>query len=74
MILVFRHAESPYQTIDVALRGLVAEQRYVLTFDSSGEQRQSRGDELMSSLLLSLGKKPASDLITYRAVVARNEK
>jgi hypothetical protein len=27
---------------------------------------------LMSSLLLSLGKKPGSDMITYRAVGARN--
>jgi hypothetical protein len=68
MILVFRHAESPYRTVEVALRGLWSEQNYTLSFDSSGEKRRARGADLMRGLLLSLGARPGSELITYSEI------
>jgi len=68
MILLFRHAESPYRTIEIALRGLNAGKNYLLTFDGSGEKRQARGADLMKNVLLSLTERPGSDLITYRQV------
>ncbi len=68
MILIFRHAESPYQTTEIALRGLGAEKEYLLTFDGSGQKRRIRGADLMKNLLLSLSKGPSSALITYRQV------
>ncbi|HXP63726.1 MAG TPA: alpha-galactosidase [Dongiaceae bacterium] len=66
MILAFRHAESPYPSAEVALRGLNAERSYTLTFDSSGEKREARGTDLMRGLLLSLDTRQSSELITYR--------
>ncbi len=68
MILAFRHAESPYRTVEVALRGLKLERSYALTFDSSGEKREARGADLMRGLLLSLDTRPSSELITYREI------
>ena len=66
MILVFRRAESPYHTVEVALRGLNAERNYMLTFDAAGEKRQVRGADLMQTLLLSLRQRPSLELITYK--------
>ena len=37
----------------------------MLTFDSSGEKRRARGAELMKNLLLTIGQRPGSELITY---------
>jgi hypothetical protein len=68
MILVFRHAESPYRTVEVALRGLKAERDYALTFDNSGETQRVRGADLMSRFLLSLDARPGSDLIVFREI------
>ena len=68
LMLVFRHPESPYRSIEVALHGLDAEKTYLLAFDGSGEKRRVRGAELMKNLLLSLNPRPASELIRYREV------
>jgi hypothetical protein len=68
MILLFRHAESPYRTVEVALRGLKAERNYALNFDNSGETQRLRGADLMSHFLLSLDARPGSELITYREI------
>jgi hypothetical protein len=68
MILLFRHAESPYRTVEVALRGLKAERNYALAFDNSGETQRVRGADLMNHLLLSLDTRPGSELITYREI------
>ena len=66
LILVFRHPESPYRSIEVALHGLDVEKQYQLSFDGSGEKRRVRGADLMKNLLLSLNQRPASELIRYR--------
>ena len=68
MILLFRHAESPYRTVEVALRGLKAERNYALTFDNSGQTQRVPGADLMTHLLLSLDTRPGSELITYREI------
>ena len=68
MILVFRRAESPYHTIEVALHGLDAGRNYGLASDGSGEKRRVRGVDLMKSLLVSLGQRARSELITYGEV------
>jgi hypothetical protein len=68
MILLFRHAQSPYRTVEVALRGLKAERNYALTFDNSGETQRVRGADLMNHLLLSLDTRPGSELIIYREI------
>jgi alpha-galactosidase len=68
MILLFRHAESPYRTVEVALRGLKAERNYALTFDNSGETQRVRGADLMNHLFLSLDTRPGSELIIYREI------
>jgi len=68
MILVFRRAESPYHTVEVALRGLDAEKSYLLTFDGSSEKRRVRGADLMKNFLVSLGKARSSELITYHRI------
>jgi hypothetical protein len=68
MLLVFRHAESPYRTAEVSLHGLDPAATYELHSDSTGETTRATGAALMSSWQLTLAERHSSDLITYREV------
>jgi alpha-galactosidase len=71
MLLIFRHAESPYRSVDLTLRGLKAEIVYELASDSTGEKRRLRGDEMLKSVTLTIPARQKSDLIVYRAVKSK---
>ena len=66
MILVFRRAESPYQTVELALHGLDPQVTYELSYDSTGTSARQTGAELMEQLRLTLPKRHQSELIVYR--------
>lgn len=68
MLLVFRRAESPFRTLEVALRGLESDTNYEVTFDSTGEKRRVTGADLMRALPLTIVEKHGSDLVYYRKV------
>lgn len=68
MILVYRHAESPYSMVQVALHGLNPDAVYELAYDSSGEEVRAKGSELMKEFLIELKSKHSSELIVYRKV------
>ena len=65
VLLVFRHAESPYRTADLALRGLEAEAMYEVVSDSQGMLGLFRGERLMQGLTWTLSEKHSSDLLVY---------
>jgi len=65
MILVFRHAESPYRTADLALRGLDADSEYVITYASTNQEAVMKGSEMMKSLTVTIPEKHRSELIIY---------
>ncbi len=65
IILVFRHAESPYHTVDVSLHGLDPEAKYTLEYTCSGEKISISGADLMKSYLITLKDKYSSELIIY---------
>lgn len=66
MILAFRRPESPYPSVEVALRGLEPEAAYQLAYDTAGTQREASGKALMTPWVLSLPKRRSSELIHYR--------
>ena len=68
MILCFRHSDSPYPSVDVALRGLIPGATYELKSDRTGAKALRTGAELMSTFTLTLPAPRSSDLITYRRV------
>jgi alpha-galactosidase len=68
VILMFRHADSPYRTVDVALHGLDAAATYELSSDSTGVKTRVSGRALMQSFLLTLPDRQRSDLVEYRKV------
>ncbi len=66
MIIVFRHADSPYPTADVSLHGLRPDVVYTVAYESTGETREVKGAELMANLRLEIPERHKSDLITYK--------
>jgi hypothetical protein len=68
IILVFRRPESPYLSIEVALRGLKPEGTYEVTIDSTGQARRFTGKELMAGYRVDLATKRSSDLIHYKEI------
>ena len=66
LILVFRRAESPYQTVELALHGLDPQATYELSYDRTGTSSRLKGAALMEQLQLTLPKRHQSDLIVYR--------
>jgi alpha-galactosidase len=68
MLLVFRHAESPYSALEVSLHGLEPEATYELTYDITGQKIRLPGAELMKAYTLILPDRPDSELIVYRKV------
>ncbi len=68
MILIFRHPDSPYQTVEVSLHGLDAKAMYELSYDSSGAKTRVKGVDLMGTFQLTVPEKHRSDLIIYRRI------
>lgn len=66
LLLVFRHADSPYRVADLALRGLDAEAMYEVVSDSQGSLGLFRGERLMQGLTWTLPEKHSSDLLVYK--------
>jgi alpha-galactosidase len=66
LLLAFRHAQSPYRTVDVQLRGLQAGARYELTTVATGATQTASGAELLAGWELAIPERPGSTLITYR--------
>jgi alpha-galactosidase len=66
LLLVFRRADSPYPTADVALCGLDSDGRYEVTSDRSGRLGVMSGAELAKSLSINLPERHSSDLIVYK--------
>lgn len=71
MILAFRHSESPYNSVELALHGLEPEAEYELSYDTTGRQARLSGKDLMSQWIVTLPTKRSSDLIRYRRVGAQ---
>jgi alpha-galactosidase len=65
VLLVFRHAGSPYRMADLVLRGLEAEAMYEVVSDSHGTLGLFRGERLMQGLMWTLSEKHSSDLLVY---------
>ncbi|OHB79000.1 MAG: hypothetical protein A2V98_00240 [Planctomycetes bacterium RBG_16_64_12] len=68
MLLVFRHAESPYPAADVSLHGLDPQATYEFEYQSTGQVTRAKGADLMAALRLELPEKHTSDLIAYRKI------
>jgi alpha-galactosidase len=66
MVLVFRRAESPYRSADIALRGLKNDTDYELVSDATGPVGVFNGAELAKGVPVTLPEKHRSDLIVYR--------
>ncbi len=66
LLLVFRRAESPYRSADLALRGLQADANYELVSDATGPLGAFTGEQLRQGVLVTLPEKHRSDLIVYR--------
>lgn len=71
LILVFRHAESPYRTVDAGLRGLKPDATYEVTSDTTGEKLTATGAELAKHFPLTLPDRHRSDLLVYRRKEAK---
>jgi alpha-galactosidase len=68
MVLAFRRAESPYNSVQVSLHGLEPNAAYELSFDNTGKKVRANGKDLMTEWVLTLPKKRSSELIHYRRV------
>jgi len=66
MILVFRHAESPYRTADLALHGLDADAEYVINYTGTGQEIVMKGADMMKNLPVTIPEKHQSELILYQ--------
>ncbi|MGQ9607827.1 MAG: NPCBM/NEW2 domain-containing protein [bacterium] len=65
IILVFRHNESPYRTVEISLHDLDPMAKYSLIYTSSGEKISINGASLMTSFIVTLNDKCSSELIIY---------
>ena len=68
LILAFRRPESPYPTVEVALRGLDPKATYELCSDATGKATRAKGSELMSNFPVTIAERHRSDLIVYQKV------
>ena len=67
LVLAFRHAESPYPTLEISLRGLKSEATYEVTLDSAGQTRRGvKGSDLMKDYSVPIAQKRGSELIHYK--------
>ncbi len=70
LVLAFRREKSAYASVDVALRGLHAQQTYELTGTVDGEPRRATGEELAHRLRIAIDRCPGSVLIRYKPVAS----
>ncbi|HTL29997.1 MAG TPA: alpha-galactosidase [Tepidisphaeraceae bacterium] len=68
MILVFRHAKAPEDSITLKLHGLDASATYELHNETTGSIERKSGRKLMDGLTIKLAKTPQSELISYKRV------
>ena len=68
LILVFRRADSPDRTIEVALRGLDAKATYEIARDDDGVKIHVEGADLMQRFEVTISEKHRSALLVYRKV------
>jgi alpha-galactosidase len=66
MILAFRHAQSPYRTVEMKLHGLEAEGVYELTTVATDARQTAKGSDLMGGWELTIPQQPGSVLTVYR--------
>jgi hypothetical protein len=67
MVQVFRHADSPFESARLPLRGLDPRARYIVTNPDSGVKSAFMGGELMSKgVPVSIATKPGAALLIYR--------
>src|SRR5687768_10713094 len=71
VILMFRHAESPERTVNVALRGLNADTTYEIARDDAAETMRLIGADLMQRFELTLESRNPSGLIVYQKATRR---
>ncbi len=68
LILAFRHAQSPYRTADLTLRGLTPDAEYELRFENTGEKRRAKGADLLKGFALTVTEPHGSEMVEYRRV------
>jgi alpha-galactosidase len=73
MVLAFRRAESPYNSVQVPLHGLEPGATYELSYDGTGKKVRASGKVLMAEWILTLPKKRSSELIYYRRVTGERQ-
>jgi len=66
MVLVFRHAQSPFRTVEVSLRGIDPEATYDVIHDATGAKRRIEGSALSERFPVTITERHRSDLIVYR--------
>ena len=70
MLFAFRRHESPFQSSEVAVKGIDPETTYELTFYETYDPLKTvvmKGAD-MKKLMIEIGSKPGSLLIEYRKV------
>lgn len=66
IILAFRRAESPYRSIEIALRGLEKNAQYIFNYTTTGQDAIMNGEDLMTNFIITIPEKHGSELIIYR--------
>lgn len=66
MVLAFRRPQSPYRTVEIALRGLNPKAAYTLRFESGRRSATATGAELMRGYALTIQQPHKSELIEYQ--------
>jgi alpha-galactosidase len=65
MVLAFRHAKSPDESIVLRLHGLEPSAQYEIHYDLAGKSDRYSGRDLMDGFKIELPRAPQSALITY---------
>jgi alpha-galactosidase len=65
MVLAFRHAKSPDESIMLRLHGLEPSAQYEIHYDLAGKSERYLGQALMDGFEIKLPGAPQSELITY---------
>ena len=64
-LMLFRRGQSPFAAVDVALHGLDAHARYVVTNMDTGDRQTLTGAALAQKLTVAIPEMPGSALIRY---------
>lgn len=66
VILVFRREQSPYQSLEVSLRGLDPKASYTIRSEMSGKVTTMSGSALANRLIIALPEPRSADVLVYR--------